>query len=72
MYNPKLPNIQTVLLPTVMVPITGPKGCLPKIAREIWMRRHWWTPWLCHDEKLNVGNDRRMTLQSVIEELWIA
>ena len=55
----------------LMDPMTGPKGCLPKIAREIWMRRHWWMPWLGHDEKPNVGNDQRMTLQSIIEKLWI-
>ena len=30
------------------------------------------TSWLGHDEKLNVGNDRRMTLQSVTEKHWIA
>ena len=51
--------------------MTGPKGCLPKIAREIWMRRHWWMLWLGHDEKLNIGNDRRMMLQRVTEKLWI-
>ena len=51
--------------------MTGPKGCLPKIAREIWMRRHQWMPWLGHDETLNVGNDWRMTLQRVTEKLWI-
>ena len=51
--------------------MTDPKGCLPTIAREIWMRRHQWTPWLGHDEKLNIGNDRRMMLQSIIEKLWI-
>ena len=52
--------------------MTGPKGCLPNIAREIWMRRHWWMLWLYHDEKPNIGNDRRMTLRSIIEKLWIA
>ena len=52
--------------------MTGPKDCLPKIAREIWMRRHQWTSWLGHDEKPNVGNDQRMTLQRVTEKLWIA
>ena len=51
--------------------MTDPKGCLPKIAREIWMRRHWWTLWLGHDKKLNVGNDRRMVLQRVTENLWM-
>ena len=51
--------------------MTDPKGCLPKITREIWMRRHWWMLWLGHNEKPNVENDRRMTLQSVIEKLWI-
>ena len=56
----------------LMNPMTGPKGCLPKIAREIWMRRHRWTPWLDHNEKLNIGNDQRMMLQSIIEKLWIA
>ena len=55
----------------LMDPITDPKGCLPNIAREIWMRRHRWMPWLGHDEKPNIGNDRRMTLQSAIEKLWI-
>ena len=25
----------------LMNPMTGPKGCLPNTAREIWMRRHW-------------------------------
>ena len=28
----------------LMNPMTGPKGCLPNIAREIWTRRHRWTP----------------------------
>ena len=55
----------------LMNPITGPKGCLPNIAREIWMRRHQWMLWLGHDEKLNIGNNQRMMLQSVIEKLWI-
>ena len=55
----------------LMDPMTGPNGCHPNIAREIWMRRHWWMPWLGHDEKLNVGNDQRMTLGSVIEKIWI-
>ena len=40
--------------------------------REIWMRRNRWTPWLGHNEKLNIGNDWRMILQSIIEKLWIA
>ena len=34
-------------------------------------RRHWWMLWLGHNEKPNVGNNRRMTLQRVIEKLWI-
>ena len=54
-----------------MNPMTGPKGCFPKIVREIWMRRHRWMSWLGHDKKLNVGNDWRMTPQSIIEKLWI-
>ena len=54
-----------------MDPMTGPKGCLPKVAREIWMRRHRWMLWLGHDEKPNIGNDQRMMLQSIIEKLWI-
>ena len=56
----------------LMDPMTDPKGCLPKITREIWIRRHWWMPWLGHNKKLNVGNDWRMTLQHIIEKLWIA
>ena len=51
--------------------MTGPKGCLLKIVREIWMRRHWYMSWLGHNEKPNIGNDQRMTLQSVIEKCWI-
>ena len=54
-----------------MDPMTGPKGCLPKIAREIWMRRHRWMLWLGHDKKPNIGNDWRMMLQRVTEKLWI-
>ena len=57
----------------LMNPMTGPKGCLPNIASEIWMRRrHQWTLWLGHNEKLNVGNNWRMMLRSVIEKIWIA
>ena len=55
----------------LMDPMTVPKGCLPKIARGIWMRRHRWMLWLGHNEKLNVGNDQRMMLQSVTKKLWI-
>ena len=55
----------------LMDPMTGSKGCLPKIAREIWMRRHQWTPWLGHDKKLNIGDNWRMMLQIVTEKLWI-
>ena len=55
----------------LMDPMTGPKSCLPKIAREIWMRRHRWMPWLGHNEELNIGNNRRMMLQRIIEKLWI-
>ena len=53
----------------LMNPMTGPKGCLPNIARVIWMRRHRWTPWLGHNEKPNIGNDWRITLRSIIEAL---
>ena len=55
----------------LMDPMTGPKGCLPNIAREIWTRRHWWMPWLGHKEKLNVENNQRMMLQRVTEKLWM-